>query len=156
MTTSRGVTIMKNVTSGTSLGHYKRAFAHLVAFLDGQTGTLEDSVDHFGRVEGIDGGKIIGLGHQMVPTLGCGGVDVVHDSVPARFQGAGKVARVEPDYAELQLHKRIRRKDEVEPGLALEWQRLSVVDVGMHVRRWREVGGQKPHHPRRRIHEVQL
>src|SRR5438067_7210134 len=135
MTTSRGVTIMKNVTSGTSSGHYERAFAHLVTFLDRQICAFEDSIDHVRRVERIDGRKIVGLGHQMVPTLGRGGVDVVHHGPPTRFQRTGKLARVQPDYAEFQLDERVRRKDQVEPGVAREWQRLAIVEVGMYVRR---------------------
>src|SRR5579859_123251 len=117
MTTSRGVTIMKNVTSGTS-GYDERRFTDLLAALDGQPRVLENPVDDFGRVERVDGRHIRRLGYQVLPALGRGWIDVVHHRVAAPFEGSGKVVGVQPDHAQLQFDERVGREHQVEPALA--------------------------------------
>src|ERR1700716_1702337 len=105
MTTSRGVTIMKKVISGTAFGHDKRAFTYLIAFFHSQTRTLKNRVDDFRRVKRIDSCEIRRLRLQMVPTFGRRRVDVVDDGIPAGFQRSAEVARVEANNTGVQLHQ---------------------------------------------------
>src|SRR5438105_2207373 len=108
MTTSRGVTIMKKVTSATCLlCNDERALADLVAPVDLESCFAKEAVHNLRRMERVDRRHLRWLRLQMLPTFGGGRINVVHDRVSAGLQSPCEIARVQPDHPELQLHKRV-------------------------------------------------
>src|SRR5438105_1870381 len=114
MTASRGVTIMKNVTSDTSRDH-EGALADLLASLDAQAGVLEKAIDHLWSVERIDRRHVTRLREQMLPAFWRRRIDVVDHDVAAWSEYARKLLCVQIDDAQLELDERIGREDRVHP-----------------------------------------
>src|SRR3981081_3611551 len=98
MTTSLGVTIMKNVTSATPPRHNECTLPHLKPPLDTETRVVEDAIDRLRGVKRVHGRHLRTLGSQMLPTFGSRRIDVIHHDVSARFQCSGKITRIQPDH----------------------------------------------------------
>src|SRR6516225_7039702 len=110
---------MKNVVSVTASNN-ERAFADLIATLDGEAAGLEHAVDHLGRMKCVDCRHVRALGFQVTPAFFDGGIDIVDYGETTSLEYAREVTRVEIDHTELELNERVGRKDHVQPRIALE------------------------------------
>src|SRR5438105_2530247 len=116
MTTSRGVTIMKNVMSGTcGLCDDEGALADLVAPLDGESSVAKHTIDDLRRMECVHRRHLRRLRLQVLPTF-CGSwIDIVDNRVAAGLQCARNVFCVQPDHPELELDECIGRENQIQP-----------------------------------------